>query len=242
MKRVLSSVGIGSATVDTVLPDGSFVPGETVEATVEVEGGSSEQEIEQLNFAFVTRYRGEEGYEQSVFERFGVAEPFTIGAGDRREIPIEFTVPYGTPLTKGGVTVWLKTGLDIDWALDPTDKDHVEVQPDERMAALFEAVEDLGFGFHSSEVERTRFGHSHPFAQEFEFRPRSGPFARDLDELELVCAPTADAVQVHLEIDRRGGLLSEMADTDESRDDFRFDGTDTDSIRSELRRRIEHHV
>ena len=242
MKRVLSSVGIGSATVDTILPDSSFVPGETVEATVEVEGGSSEQEIEQLNFAFVTRYRGEEGYEQSVFERFTVADSFTIGEGERREIPVEFTVPYGTPLTRGGVKVWLKTGLDIDWALDPKDKDHIEVQPDERMAALFEAVEDLGFGFHSSEVERTRFGHSHPFAQEFEFRPRSGPFTGDLDELELICAPTAEEVQVHLEIDRRGGLLSEMAEADESRDSFRFDDSDTDSIRSELRRRIEHHA
>ncbi|WP_435349686.1 sporulation protein [Haloarchaeobius sp. HRN-SO-5] len=242
MKRVLSSIGIGSATVDTVLPKTSFTPGETVEATVEIEGGSSEQDIEQINFAMMTRYRTEDGYEKAVIERFGVGENFTIDEGEHRSVPVEVTVPYGTPLTMGSVKVWLKTGLDIDWALDPKDTDHVEVTPDARMSALFDAVEDLGFVFHSTEVERASFGHSHPFVQEFEFKPRSGPFTGALDELEVICAPSENAVEAYLEIDRRGGLLSEMTDTDESRARLTVDGTDTDAIRSELRTLVERHA
>ncbi|WP_267639561.1 sporulation protein [Haloarchaeobius amylolyticus] len=242
MKRVLSSVGIGSANVDTILPKTSLEPGETVEATVEIEGGSAEQEIEHMYFALMTRYRTEDGYSQAVIDKFRVGDNFTIDEGEHREETVEVTVPYGTPLTMGNVKVWLKTGLDIDWAVDPKDTDHIEVRPDERMQALFDAVEDLGFSFYSAEVEKAPFGRSQPYAQEFEFKPRGGEFRGKLDELEVICAPTRESVTVYLEIDRRGGVLSEWADTDESKASFTFSEPDRDAIRDELESIVRRHA
>ncbi|WP_435363909.1 sporulation protein [Haloarchaeobius sp. DYHT-AS-18] len=242
MKRVLSSVGIGSANVDTIFPKTSLTPGETVEATVEVEGGSAEQEIENMYFALMTRYRTEDGYSQAVIDKFQVGQNFTIGEGERREETVDITVPYGTPLTMGNVKVWLKTGLDIDWAVDPKDTDHIEVRPDERMQALFDAVEALGFSFYSAEVEKAPFGRTQPYAQEFEFKPQSGEFRGKLDELEVICVPGQDSVTVMLEIDRRGGVLSEWADTDESKARFTFSEPDRDSIRDQLETIVRQHA
>jgi sporulation-control protein len=241
MKRVLSSVGIGSANVDTILPKTSLHPGETVEATVEIEGGSTEQEIDSIYFALMTRFRTEDGYKQAVIDKFHVAEAFTIDSGERREFPVDITVPYSTPLTMGGVKVWLKTGLDIDWAVDPKDTDHIEVKPDDRMGALFDAVESLGFGFYSAEVEKAPFGRSQPFVQEFEFKPRSGRFRGQFDELEVICAPSDDSVRVMLEIDRRGGLLSEWAGTDETKTNLTVTDGNSAAIQDELETLMERH-
>ncbi|WP_439026417.1 sporulation protein [Haloarchaeobius sp. DT45] len=242
MKRVLSSVGIGSANVDTILPKTSLTPGETVEATVEIEGGSTEQDIENMYFAMMTRYRTEDGYSQAVIDKFRVGQNFTIDEDEHREETVDITVPYGTPLTMGNVKVWLKTGLDIDWAVDPKDTDHIEVRPDERMQALFDAVEDLGFSFYSAEVEKAPFGRTQPYAQEFEFKPRGGEFRGKLDELEVICAPGPDSVKVLLEIDRRGSLLSEWAETDESKTSFTFSDPNRNAIRDKLETIVRRHA
>ncbi|WP_435332745.1 sporulation protein [Haloarchaeobius sp. TZWWS8] len=242
MKKILSSVGIGSASVDTILPKTTLHPGETVEATVEIAGGSSEQEIDDIYFALMTRYRTEDGYRDAVLDKFRVGENFTIGEGERREETVEITIPYSAPLTMGNVKVWVKTGLDIDWAVDPKDTDHVDVRADDRMRALFDAVEELGFSFYSAEVEKAPFGHSQPFVQEFEFKPRGGEFRGELDELELICAPGPDAVDVIVEVDRRGGLLSEWAETDESRDRLHITTADSARIRGNLESLVRKHA
>jgi sporulation-control protein len=44
MKKVLASIGIGAATVDTVLPSQTVTPGETVPADVHITGGDVEQD------------------------------------------------------------------------------------------------------------------------------------------------------------------------------------------------------
>ncbi|WP_435358354.1 sporulation protein [Haloarchaeobius sp. DFWS5] len=242
MKKILSSVGIGAANVDTILPKTTVNPGETVEATVEIEGGSTEQEIDDIYFALMTRYKTDDGYRDAVIDKFHVGHDFTIGEGERREETVDIRVPYSTPVTMGNVKVWLKTGLDIDWAVDPKDTDYIDVQPGDRMNTLFDAVEGLGFSFYKADVEKASFGHSQPFIQEFEFKPRGGEFRGKLDELEVICSPSQNAVQVYLEIDRRGGLLSEWADTDESRAGMTVTGTNREKVQHELERIVRQHA
>ncbi|KPC97339.1 Sporulation-control protein spo0M [Geobacillus sp. BCO2] len=55
-KKLLSSIGIGSATVDTKLVKAKYVQGETVEGVVEVRDGSVEQHIDEIYLALVTTY------------------------------------------------------------------------------------------------------------------------------------------------------------------------------------------
>ena len=245
MKRFLSSVGIGAAKVDTVLPKTTLKAGETVEATVEVRGGSTDQEVDQIYFALETSYRTEDGRKTAVVDKFQLAESFTIEPDEERSFDVEIEIPLETPVTVGHTDVWVETGLDVDWALDPDDTDYVEIEPEPRLQAVFDAAESLGLSLHSAECQADPHGtftSRRSFVQEFEFRPQSGPFAGKLDELELVARPTEDELTIYVEIDRRGGLLSEMTDTDERRATLSVTDADADRIAEELRATVERHL
>lgn len=246
MDDLLSRIGVGSATVDTKVP-ATVTAGETVDATVEVDGGDSDQEIEGIYFALETRYRTEEGHTTAVVDRHRLTDSFTVGAGEHRTFDARLEIPRETPITVGSTEVWIETGLDIDWALDPDDTDHLEVRPTPRMAAVFDAVESLGFDLKRADPESAPgsvLSSGVPFVQEFEYVPRAGPYRGALDELELVFEPRDDALMVRVEVDRRGGVLAEMTDLDV---DERFESItvtdgDADPVEADLRRVIDRHA
>lgn len=240
MKKVLASVGIGNASVDTVLPRSTVRPGETVAATVEIDGGSAEQTVSRIELELETRYATEDGYREATVDRLSLADGLTIEPDEHESRGVELTMPYETPVTLGNVRVWVETELEIDLAVDPEDRDYLDVEPTARMQALFDAAEGLGFGFRSAECEADPYGRygGGRFVQEFEFRPQGGPFAGELDELELVCRPGPEALTVHAEVDRRAGLLSELAETDERTARFDLASADRDAAKERLREAI----
>ena len=223
-KKVLSSVGIGSAKVDTVLYEDRFVPGEVMEGVVKIKGGSLEQDIEEIYFTIQTSYQVEKDdtkvTKTAVLESFKLGESLRIRAGEEVEIPISLILPFDTPLTVGRTKVWVATGLDIKGAVDPSDKDYVDVVAGEVMGALFDSLEELGFELYDAECEAVnRFRARLPFVQEFELKPRSGPFRGRFDELEIICNPYEDGADFYIELDRRArgisGFFAEMLDADE---------------------------
>jgi sporulation-control protein len=243
MKNILASIGIGNATVDTVLPSPTVRPGQTVDAEVRVEGGSAEQEVGAIRFEIETRYRTEDGHREADVHRFTVTEDLTIEPDTDETFPVEIEIPYGTPVTMGNVEVWVETELDIDWAVDPEDTDYLDVQPSPRLQAAFDAMEQLGFSFHTAECEADPYGrYGGSFVQEFEFRPTSGPFRGDLDEVELVVRESAEELTLFVEVDRRGGLLSELADTDETKTSTTVTEADAGRVREDLRGLLERHA
>ena len=244
MKNVLASIGIGNASVDTVLPSDTVRPGETVDAEVQIVGGNVEQEIGTIRFEIETRYRTEEGYEEVDVDRFTLAEGLTIEPEQEEIRDVSIEIPDRTPVTIGNVDVWIETELDIDLAIDPEDKDFLDVRPTDRLRTVFDAMEELGFSLHTAECEADPYGRytGARFIQEFEFRVQSGPFHGDLDEVELVAQPGPDALELFVEIDRKGGLLSEMTDTDERTTRVTITSPEQSSVRQQLRREIEHHA
>ncbi len=78
--------------------------------------------------------------------------------------------------------------------------------------------------------------------QEFEFRASSGRFRDSLDEVELIAQPGPDELELFVEIDRRGGLLSEMAETDERKARTTIRSTDLETVRDEVESLIETHA
>jgi len=237
MKDVLSRIGIGSARVDTVLPSQTVRAGDTVDAEVHVEGGSTEQDIDAIYFALETEYRTEDGYRDAVVDKWQLTDPFTIGTEEDRRFETTVDIPRHTPVTVGSVSVEIETGLDISMAVDPEDEDRLEVRPTARLQAVFDALEALDFTLHSASCEATPGGllaTSARFVQEFEFRPTGGEFAGQVDEVEVVPVYDDDSLTVHLEVDRRGGLLSEAMDTDERHTSFTVATADPASIKSSL--------
>lgn len=245
MKKVLASIGIGNASVDTVLPSETVRPGETIDADVHIAGGNAEQEVGTIRFEIETRYRTDEGYVEVDVDRFTLAEGLTIEPGQEETRPVTIDVPYETPVTMGGVEVWIETELDIDLAVDPEDRDYLDVQPTSRLQAVFDAMEELGFSLRTAECEADPYGRYSSgarFVQEFEFRPSSGRFRGALDEVELVARPGPDELDLFVEVDRRGGLLSELAETDERTVSTTVRSTDVAAVRDELESLIERHA
>jgi sporulation-control protein len=243
MKHLLSSIGIGNADVDTILSKASFRRGEEVEAEVHVEGGETAQAIDGIEFGLATRYeRDEGGYSYHVLTRFEMSG-FDLEAGEQRIETVQFQIPEHTPLTVGRTRVWLETGLDIDWAVDPEDEDHLEIEPGARLEALFDALASMGFVFRDADCEWSGHKFTHELVQEFEFAASSGGYRGELDELEMICDRSGDDIEVFVEIDRRlDDILGEELNLDESNDFFRFDTTDSDEIRERLEAIVDRHL
>ncbi|WP_339104123.1 sporulation protein [Haloterrigena salinisoli] len=238
MKRILSSLGIGAATVDTVLPT-TLTAGDTVDARVDVTGGNDTQAVDGIYFALETRYETDESTRTGTIDSHRIADSFTIDPDEDRSFSVSIDVPYHTPVTMGKTDVWLDTGLDIDWAVDPDDTDPVEIRPDPLRRTMLDAVESLGFTLRTANCEASEsLFSSHRFVQEFEFVPRSGPFAGELDELEIVPLPEGDGFDLLVEVDRRGGLLTEHFDADESHERLSLEST-SDDFERRLRAAIE---
>jgi sporulation-control protein len=243
---VLSRIGIGTATVDTKLPS-TVTAGESVEATVEIEGGNAEQEVDAVYFALETRYETDEGYRTAAIDRQQLAENFTIAPDEERSFDVTLQIPRETPITMGRTEVWVETGLDVDWALDPDDTDYLTVEPTDRMQAVLDALSSLGFDLRTARPEATPggiFSTGVPFVQEFEFIPRSGAYRGDFDELEVLFEPTEDALDVRLEVDRRGGMLTELSDMDldERFEQVTVTTTDAGAVEEQIRTILDKHI
>ncbi|AGE20943.1 hypothetical protein GHH_c03780 [Geobacillus sp. GHH01] len=239
-KKLLSSIGIGAATVDTKLAKAQYVQGETVEGVVDIRGGSVEQHIDEIYLALVTTYIREiddkKFEEKAVLARYKVSGPLTIGPNEMKTIPFQFALPYDVPVTIGTSRVWLQTGLDIKMALDPQDRDYLTIEPHPLVAAFVDAARQLGFRLHHVQCEQApRYWQRRlPFVQEFEFKPASGPFKGRLDELEAIFFVSEHGVEAILEIDRKArgitGLLAEALDMDETFVRFAYGPNDAPSL------------
>ena len=253
IQKALASIGIGNAKVDTKLHRERLTAGDIVSGVVEVVGGNVEQQIDTIYLTLYTTFIKEVNdnkvYDKAVVARFTVSEPFTIGAREVREIPFSFNLPYITPLTRGKTKVWIQTELDIKLAVDPTDKDMIQVLPSPLAANVLETIRKLGFRMVSADCERApyKLQAPMPFIQEFEFSARNTPYARYLDELELTFInQTAEHVELLLQIDRKarglGGLFAEALDVDETFVRLTFKRNDLNSIETVLRQTIEKYM
>ena len=253
-KRMLSSIGIGSAKVDTVLASDECGPGEMIEAVVKIKGGKVEQTIDEIYFSIHCNYEEESehnGEERTVeriavLDKFQLGESLVIGPGEEQEIPLEFELPLEAPLTVGRTKVWVQTGLDIKKAVDPGDRDYIHVIPTVAQDALLGAINELGFELVDAECEAVRqFGWRMPFVQELEFKPHSGPFRGRLDELEIICLPREDHLEVIMEVDRRArgfsGFMAELLDRDEVKLRFQLYDDQLDGLTDQIYDMIDNY-
>jgi len=237
MRSILSSIGIGAATVDTVFPSTTVTAGEPVPATVEIEGGQTDQAVDAVYLALETYYNRDEGRSVGVIHRQELTDGFTIAAGGERALDVTIEIPYETPVTYGDVQVWVDTGLDIDNAIDPDDTDQLSVEPDRDLATLLDAVDGLGFdlaGVRVLSAELVPFDTHCGFVQEFEYRPAGGEFAGTLDDVELLAHPTPGGVETVVEVDRRGDPLSGRDAVDERTARLDVGDGDVDAVAEEV--------
>jgi sporulation-control protein len=246
MKRVLASVGIGSATVDTVLASTTVTPGETVPAEIHVRGGDAEQSVDAIDITLETRYATESGYVGTTVGRDRLVESFGVDPGEESTYETELTIPYATPLTLGQAGVWVETELEMAMTVDPEDYEYLDVRPTARMQTVFDAANELGLSLRAADCTADpddRYVGSRPFVQPFEFRPEDGPFGSDVDEVELLVAPDEESLTVFVEVDRGGGVPTDSSGGADRPSSFSVAGReDAVTVRERLADEIERNV
>ncbi|MGG6313815.1 sporulation protein [Paenibacillus macerans] len=222
-KKMLASVGIGSAQINTELDTAEVALGGELRGTVYVEGGQTDQSIDNIYLTLKTNYIRESNdrkiRETGTIAKYLIAEGFPLRAGERKQIPFRFKLPDQMPVTLRNVPIWVETGLDIDLAVDPKDEDLIQVLPDAKMQTVLDAVDLLGFRLREVTNDYApRLGGALPFVQEFEYVP-GNRFRGYLDELEVLFFPRGDALELVLQVDRRArglsGLFAEAMSMDE---------------------------
>lgn len=218
-KKFLAKVGIGNAEVDTRLDTATIQPGGTLSGTIYLRGGSTEQKIDKFYLSLVAnvKYQVEDaiGYKLVPFMHYDIDSSFTIGSNEEIEIPISITIPNDVPITTFGKEVLnpnhhisIRTGVDIESAVDPTDLDHISIQPTPLMTLFFEAMEKKGFRLFKTDIEEGRIhGSQLPFYQEFEYQPPYGAYDGKIKEVEITFLPTDEGYSVIFEVDRSKGFL-----------------------------------
>lgn len=142
---ILSSIGIGNAQVDLIVPDEEITAGETKQCYVEVDGGTETQEIEDIYAALRTNYLTPEGHHEATIREYELMGAFTIHPDEHREISVELDIPEETPVTRGKTQVWVDTGLEVGWGTDPEDTDVLTVKPSDLVSTLDRAIDTLGY-------------------------------------------------------------------------------------------------
>jgi sporulation-control protein len=223
-KRLMQAMGVGGPSVETVVADPNCRPGGQLEGHIQVVGGDHQVDIDQVSLGLVTRVEvesGDDDYDTTQeFHRQQITGPFRLEPGQRHDIPFRFAVPWETPVTElygqhlHGMTMGLRTELEVARAVDKGDLDAVSVHPLPAQERLLDALLRLGFRFARADVER---GHIYgvrqtlPFYQEIEFNP-APQYARSINQLEVTFVADAQQMQVILEVDKRGGVFSEGRD------------------------------
>lgn len=214
-KKVLASIGIGAAKVDTVLHTEHLQPGQKFSAEIVISAGDVEQDISGLELALMTKVKveSEEGdyFADHVIEKWSIVDERTLEPGETLTIPFEARLHSETPITEisqglNQSVVWLATGLNIDYALDATDRDPIFVYPNEAVKTFMMAMEQLGYKLAKADVEkgflRTSSFHSTSGCyQELEYKP-AGLNVFGPKEVELSFIPEALKTHVLIEIDR----------------------------------------
>lgn len=252
IQKMLASIGIGNAKVNTKLDRNRLTAGDVVSGFVEVVGGNVEQQIDTIYLTLYTTYIKEVNdtkyTDKAAIARFTVSDPFIIRAGEKRSIPFSFNLPYTTPMTAGKTQIWVQTELDIKMAVDPTDQDYIEVLPSTLASQVLQAINNLGFRRYNADCEKAprRIATPHPFIQEFEYRATNPYYRSRLDELEVTFINQSENhIEVLLQIDRRvrglGSLLSEALDMDETFVRITFTRNDIHNAQEILKQQIDRY-
>ncbi|MDQ7906490.1 sporulation protein [Phytohabitans sp. ZYX-F-186] len=223
-KRMLQAMGVGGPSVETVLSNPNCRPGGYLEGQVHAVGGDHPVDIEYVAVGLVTRVEVESGDSEydtnQEFHRQRLTGPFRLAPGGRHDVPFRFEVPWETPITElygqhlHGMTMGLRTELEVARAVDKGDLDAVAVHPLPAQERILDAFLRLGFRFGKADVERGRIHgvqQTLPFYQEIEFYP-APQYARAFNQLEVTFLPTPHQLQVVLELDKRGGVFTEGRD------------------------------
>lgn len=161
-QKLLAAIGIGAAKVDTILNTENLEPGGKIEASIHVRGGDIEQRIDAIYLTLCTYAKkddeGHPSYEYIKLRSWQLNQPFLLSPHENKSFNFKGTIPLETPISEFPVRLQLsktllRTGLDIDSALDPKDVDPIKIAPITAQKTIFAACKQLGLRPLKSETD-----------------------------------------------------------------------------------------
>jgi sporulation-control protein len=220
-KKMMRAFGVGGPSVDTVLANPNTRPGLSLDGQVQLLGGDHDVTVEQIVLGLVTRVESDHGDGLVAFHRLPVAGMFLLRAGERRDLPFTFPVPWEAPVTDvyggrlPGMVMGLRTEVFVAQSVDKGDLDEVAIHPLPAQERILDAFAALGFRFARADLEHGGiYGvrQELPFYQEIEFYPPP-QYAGVFTEVEVTFVADPSGIEVILEFDKRGGFLTPGHDT-----------------------------
>lgn len=242
--KALASFGVGAAKVDTRLEKSTYRQGETIRGEIYVQGGQTEQMIDEIYLYLMIQYDHNGSQREYVINDFRISDAFEISPRESQIVPFELQLPYDCPVSTSGTLIYVKTGLDIKMAKDPRDTDGIEVLPHPLVDQIIHGVENIGFCLSSIEFNFENFYSRHPFVQEFVLAPTDPVYQTAYDEVRMVFYPHSDEVNVIMAIDLRAiDLMSSMEEAmDLDKRLVRFVITKQDVERGILVDKLKYHI
>lgn len=135
-EKLFSSIGIGSAKVNTVLFDNLVERGKEVKGEVHIFGGKAEQTISEIYIHFDTEFHKADDdltefrdVTEPILE-IKITEPIVVKPNEERIIPFSFILPYYTPVTFREQKIHIQTELNINFFSHPIEShDFIVIDP-----------------------------------------------------------------------------------------------------------------
>jgi sporulation-control protein len=240
-KKLLASIGFGSATVDLVLDQKYVVMGKPTTGKIQLRGGKVEQEIEGLSVDFCIWYfHNSNGMNDSIISNRDdiistvevVKEPFVLKPDEYKELPFYFVCPTNLPVSfqeQFTTSYYFRTNLEIHFGADSEDRDYVDVYPPPgAQRNFFEAFEILEFKVYSELYTGLSLGGK----QVIRLKPTTWLYGKfDMIAFEYYPHDTKDGIYGFFEIDRSNyGMASFMMDVRQKVGSFHFTNEDLATV------------
>jgi sporulation-control protein len=199
LKKFFAKFGKGAATVDLRFENRPYFAGETVNGEVHIIGGEVEQKINSLAVRLMMSIMTKQGTVNRQVTVIPLSGSQIILPKEQKVIPFTYQIPANIPVSRGAISYYFDTQLDIDGGVDRTDVDRLIIEVSQPVQSIFHALSNLGFR------EKHNSGKLDQYGQEFAFFP-TGLFASKLNEVELRFALEESGVRVWMEADCRNGF------------------------------------
>lgn len=197
-KKFLARFGKGAATVDLRFDNRPYCAGETIDGEVHIHGGEVEQKVNSLAASLMMRVATKQGSATREVATIPLSGAHVILAKEQKVIPFTYQVPTNLPVSRGTISYYFDTQLDIEGGVDRTDVDHFIIEVPPQVQSIFQGLGNLGFR------EQHTSGKVDQYGQEFAFFPTQ-LFAGQVNEVELRFAYEESGVRVWMEVDCRNG-------------------------------------
>ncbi|WP_269078744.1 sporulation protein [Endozoicomonas numazuensis] len=215
--------------------------GDELTGTIYIKGGDVEQTITAISLTFNTEVKEESdsgvSYQTFPLDEMAMTSSFVIHPGEEKSIPFTWPLHEETPITglnarSNQCRFWVETQLDIEFAIDPSDRDYIEVQPLPVIASIIHTIEQAGFDLEKTDVEKG-------FLQGNGFSSHSGCY----QEIEFLKSGFIGSKEIELSFILADNEIHCLAEVDKSlslKDDQYFSFTlPVDATESDIRAAVE---